>query len=131
SRRAVHPALSRGGSRDSAARGDSENSPRGGRARRSGPRQAAWAEERSRLGALPARRFEAWRKCRARVSPASTIRVDHNTYSVPSRLIGEVVDVQIMIETLEVRLGPVLVERLPRQRGRYKHSINYRHVIDW
>ena len=27
--------------------------------------------------------------------------------------------------------APVLVERLPRLRGRGKHSIEYRHVIDW
>jgi hypothetical protein len=128
---AVDQALMLRGSRDFADRGDYEQFLRGVMAQRNTTRQAALAEERPRLGALPARRFEAWRKCRVRVSPASTIRVDHNTYSVPSRLIGEMVDVQIMIETLEVWLGPVLVERLPRQRGRYKHSINYRHVIDW
>ncbi len=128
---AVDQALMLRGSRDFADRTDYEQFLRGVMAQRNGSRQAAWAEERPRLDALPARRFEAWRKCRVRVSPASTIRVDHNSYSVPSRLIGEVVDVQIMIETLEVYLGPVLVERLPRQRGRYKHKINYRHVIDW
>ena len=27
--------------------------------------------------------------------------------------------------------GTVLVERLPRLRGRNKHGVNYRHVIDW
>jgi hypothetical protein len=50
---------------------------------------------------------------------------------MPSRLIGELVDVHIKVEYLEVWLGPVLVERLPRLRGRNKHDIKYRHVIDW
>ena len=50
---------------------------------------------------------------------------------MPSRLIGELVDVHIKVECLEVWHGSVLVERLPRLRGRNKHHINYRHVIDW
>ena len=50
---------------------------------------------------------------------------------MPSRLIGEHVDVHIKVESLEVWSGSVLVERLPRLRGRNKHAINYRHVIDW
>jgi hypothetical protein len=35
------------------------------------------------------------------------------------------------VEHLEVWYGQKLVERLPRLRGRNKHRINYRHVIDW
>jgi hypothetical protein len=66
-----------------------------------------------------------------RVSQGSTIRIKFNTYSVPSRLIGELVDVHVKVECLEVWHGSVLVERLPRLRGRNKHDINYRHVIDW
>ena len=67
----------------------------------------------------------------ARVTQGSTIRIGYNTYSVPSRLIGEKVDVHIKVECLEVWHGAVLVERLPRLRGRNEHEINYRHVIDW
>ena len=65
------------------------------------------------------------------MTQGSTIRIVTNTYSVPSRLIGEQVDVHVMAEYLEVWLGPAPVERVPRPRGRHKHSINYRHVIDW
>src|SRR4051812_6054119 len=36
-----------------------------------------------------------------------------------------------MAECREVWLGPALVERVPRFRGRHKHSVNYRHVFDW
>ena len=66
-----------------------------------------------------------------RVSQGSTIRIKYNTYSVPSQLIGEHVDVHIKVESLEVWSGSVLVERLPRLRGRNRRKINYRHVIDW
>jgi len=75
--------------------------------------------------------MDAWHRREVRVSQGSTIRIKFNTYSVPSQLIGELVDVHIKVECLEVWLGSVLVERLPRLRGRNKHDINYRHVIDW
>ncbi len=65
------------------------------------------------------------------MTQGSTIRVGTNVYSVPSRLIGEKVDVHVMAECLEVWFGAVLVERVPRLRGRNKYLINYRHVIDW
>ncbi|GAG28620.1 unnamed protein product, partial [marine sediment metagenome] len=57
--------------------------------------------------------------------------VDRNTYSVDSRLIGERVDLRVYAEHLEVWYGQKVVQRLPRLRGRNKHRINYRHVIDW
>ena len=66
-----------------------------------------------------------------RVTQGSTIRIRSSIYSVPSRLIGEHVDLHVMAEYLEVWHGAVLVERMPRLRGCRKHSINYRHVIDW
>ena len=59
------------------------------------------------------------------------MKVDRNTYSVPSRLIGEVVDVRVCLDELEVWFGGVLMARLPRLRGRGHERINYRHVIDW
>ena len=94
-------------------------------------RSERFAEERPRLRELPSRRVDAWHRRRVRVTQGSTIRVGSNSYSVPSRLIGEQVDVHVMAECLEVWHGAVLVERVPRQRGRHKHTINYRHVIDW
>ena len=70
------------------------------------------------LSDLPSRRVDAWHRRRVRVTQGSTIRVGTNTYSVPSRLIGEQVDVHVMAECLEVWHGAVLVERVPRLRGR-------------
>jgi len=60
----------------------------------------------------------------------SVIRVDHNTYSVHSRLIGEKVDVRLYAEHVEVCYAGSAIQRMPRLRGQRKHLINYRHVID-
>ena len=98
---------------------------------RNGGRAERFAEERPLLSALPSRRVDTWQRRRVRVTQGSTIRVGSNAYSVPSRLIGELVDVHIMAEHLEVWHGAALVERVPRQRGRNKYIVNYRHVIDW
>jgi len=59
------------------------------------------------------------------------IRVNHNVYSVHSRLIGERVLVKVYAERLEVWYGQRRVETLPRLRGEGKHAIDYRHIIDW
>jgi hypothetical protein len=99
-------------------------------ARNSG-RLQRFTEEQPRLNNLPSRRVDAWYRREARVTQGSTIHISSNTYSVPSQLIGERVDVHVKADWLEVWLGGVLVERVPRQRGRNKHVINYRHVIDW
>jgi len=100
-------------------------------AQRNSNRTERFAEERPRLGDLPTRRIDAWHRRPVRVTQGSTIQIRTNIYSVPSRLIGERVNVHVMAEYLEVWHGTVLVERLPRLRGRHKHLINYRHLIDW
>jgi hypothetical protein len=65
-----------------------------------------------------------------RVGPSSTIRVKKNTYSVDSRLIGELVEVRIYAERIEVWYGQRQVHSLPRLSGHGKHHLNYRHIID-
>jgi hypothetical protein len=94
-------------------------------------REVRLQDERLQLRVLPVRRFESWRHVRVRVGVGSTMKVDRNTYSVPSRLIGEYVDVRLCVEELEVWYGGRLMERLPRLRGRGQEKINYRHVIGW
>jgi len=66
-----------------------------------------------------------------KVGPSSTIHVQHNVYSVPSRLIREWVEVKIYAEYLEVWYAQKRIEIIPRLKGEYKHAIEYRHVIDW
>src|SRR5262249_48302614 len=94
-------------------------------------RKARLAEELERLTPLPARRLDIAHRLTVRVGPSSTIRVLKNTYSVPSRLIDETIQVRVQMEELEVGYGQRCLERLPRLRGQYQHRIHYRHVIDW
>src|SRR5262249_13857125 len=58
------------------------------------------------------------------------IHVQGNTYSVPSRLIGEWVEVRLLAERVEVYYAQKLTQQMPRLRGKGKHQIDYRHVID-
>jgi hypothetical protein len=46
-------------------------------------------------------------------------------------LVGERVEVRLYVEHVEVWYAQQEMERFPRLRGRNKHRINYRHVIDW
>lgn len=59
-------------------------------------------EERAVLRPLPATRLDVTRRVKVKVGPSSTIRVLHNTYSVPSRLIGEAIEVRVALEHLEL-----------------------------
>jgi hypothetical protein len=88
-------------------------------------------EELPLLRRLPERRRESYKRLSVRVDSGSLIHVDSNTYTVPSRLIGENVEVRLHVEHVEVWYAQREVERFPRLRGRKKHRINYRHIIDW
>jgi hypothetical protein len=94
-------------------------------------RRVRLREELAVLRALPAVRLDVRRKLKVSVGPSSTVRLLHNTYSVPSRLIGETVEVRLDREHLEIWYAQRCVERLPRLRGEYQHRIHYRHVIEW
>ena len=94
-------------------------------------RQGRLSEELKVLGRLPVRRLEASKRLRVKVGSGSTIRVNHNVYSVDSRLIRETVDVRLYAEHLEVWYGQRQIEKIPRLLGASKHRIQYRHIIDW
>ncbi len=98
---------------------------------RNAGRRARLGEELAVLGRLPERRFDDHRWVRTRVGLGSTVRVANNSYSVSSRLRGEVVDVKIGSEELEVWYGQKRVETIPRLRGKDGHRIDYRHIIEW
>jgi len=83
------------------------------------------------LEKLPATRQEACKRLKARVDKGSTIHIDDNVYSVHSRLIGAQVEVRLYAERVEVWYAQRCVEQMPRLRGRGRHRIEYRHVIDW
>jgi Mu transposase, C-terminal domain len=130
-KQAVDQALMLRGSRDFASRGDYQGFLKKLMAGRNANRKERFTEERAVLSSLPARRLEMARRIKARVDAGSTIHVGGNAYSLPSRLIGEFVDVHVMAETLEVWHGARKIDILPRLRGRGKHRIEYRHIIDW
>ncbi len=94
-------------------------------------RSARLSAELPLLGRLPLRRLDSCKRLMITVGQSGAIRVNHNTYSVASRLRGERVDVRLYAEHVEVWYGQRLVESLPRLRGENKHRIDYRHVIDW
>lgn len=130
-KRALEQQLLLRGSRDFASRQEYEAFVRELLAQLNGGRQERLAEERAVFRPLPDRRLETCTTLRARVGAGSTISVQGNAYSVHSRLIGEQVEVRVYGDRLEVWYAQRQVERLPRLSGRGKHTIQYRHVIDW
>ena len=86
------------------------------------------AEERARLRPLPATRYPEADETRVRVSSYSTVRVKQCAYSVPARLIGAMVQVQITEAEVAVRHDGVEIVRYPRTLG-HQARIDYRHII--
>ncbi len=93
-------------------------------------RELRWGEERERLSPLPTMPLDPAQELRVSVSRFSTIRVLRNSYSVPSRLIGQTLTVRVRAEVLELYLGARKLETLPRLRGQHQQQIDYRHLID-
>jgi hypothetical protein len=94
-------------------------------------RQQRLREELAVMKQLPERRIESVKRERVRVDSGSLIYVDRNAYSVPSRLIGEQVEARLSLERVEIWYAQKKVAELPRLRGRRKHRVDYRHIIDW
>ena len=130
-KRAVDQALMLRGNRDFVDRAAYESFLRETLTYRNAGRHARLKEEMAVLRELPARRLEDARKFHPTVGPSSTIRVQHNVYSVHSRLIREKVEVRLYADYLDVWYAQRRVDRLPRLRGEDKHRIDYRHIIEW
>ena len=130
-KRAVDQALMLRGSRDFSSRGGYAGFLKKIFAQLNAGRRARFEEERKVLRRLPNCRLDASERLRIKVGSSSTVRIKHNTYSVPSRLIAETVDVRIHAERIELFYAQKLTLSMPRLRGEDKHSINYRHIIDW
>lgn len=94
-------------------------------------RKEKLAQEMEGLRPLPDRRFDSAKRVRVRVNSGSLIAVERNSYSVNSRLIGELVEARVFPERIEVWYGGQKVEQLPRLRGRTNYRVDYRHIIDW
>lgn len=77
-----------------------------------------------RVSRLPEYRVES-----ARVTSWSTVRILRNTYSVPSRLIGETIRAHVYEQRIELRYAGEVELEVERLRGEGGHRIDYRHVI--
>jgi hypothetical protein len=87
------------------------------------------AEELACMRALPAGRWAEYREYEPVVSSQSLIRVKKHTYSVPSRLIGHTLRVELHEAELKVYLGRDLLFGLPRLRGDRGALVDFRHII--
>jgi hypothetical protein len=93
-------------------------------------RRERFLEEQRTLRKLPDQRLESCKRLDVKVGLSSTIRVNNNSYSVESRLLGETLQVSLFADHLDLFYAQKCVDTLPRLRGENKHLINYRHVID-
>jgi hypothetical protein len=130
-KRAVEQALLLRGSRDFGGMTEYAQFLKDLFAQRNAGRRARLAEEMAVMGELPARRMESAKREQVRVDSGSLIHVERNSYSVNSRLIGARVEARMYLDHVEVWYGQRKVEDLPRLRGRSKHRIDYRHLIEW
>jgi hypothetical protein len=128
-KQALDQALRVRGSRDFADRGAYERFLAELIRQRNLTRAQRFEADRAALRALPATPLDFTRELTVRVSRFSLIRVLHNHYSVPSRLIGASLKVRVRSETLELYHGAVQVLSLPRLSGRNRRRIDYRHLI--
>ena len=92
-------------------------------------RQKRVAEELAVMGKLNPQKLCEHQDFDVAVSSWSTIRVKDNTYSVPSRLIGEDVKVRVSSDEVQVFFGGLEQLRTDRLLGKSGHAIDYRHVI--
>jgi hypothetical protein len=130
-KRAVDQALMMRGSRDFTSRDSYTAFLRQVFGQQNAGRAARLAEEVALLRPLPSHRLETCKRLRVRVEAGSIIHVQSNVYSVASRLIDEWVEARLYAERIEVWYAQKLREQMPRLRGRGKHHVQYRHVIDW
>ena len=128
-KRALEQALLLRGGRDFDSRGEYEIFLRKVVDGRNRGRWEKYAEELAVMGPLPLTRLSEHRTERIGVSVFSTIRAASNVYSVPSRLIGERVEVRLYAETVEVFYAGERVCAMERLRGSGNARIDYRHLI--
>lgn len=99
--------------------------------RRNQNRKSKLAEELEKFLPLPQRRWNAVRTLSVTVGPNSTISVLKGIYSVPSRLIGYGLTVDVHSDYLEVCYGKQSIETIPRLPNDQGSEINYRHIIGY
>jgi hypothetical protein len=98
--------------------------------RANAPRTRKLAEELAVMRELPPTRLSEYDEVYCRVRNSSIIRVKKMGYSVPARLIGQNLKVEVYEAELKIYTGRELLMTLPKQRGDRGALIDFRHVID-
>ena len=129
-KRALHQHLLLRGSRDFATLDAYEQFIEKVMAQRNQGRQTRLTEEMAVMQPLTAQALPAYREVRVKVNRAGLIRMQNNSYSVPTSLIGHQVTVRIYEWHIEVYYRQKKVETMTRLVGQKKCQINYRHLID-
>jgi hypothetical protein len=93
-------------------------------------RQPRHAEEMAVMRPLTAQALPDYQEVRLKVNRAGLIRVQQNSYSVPTSLIGHQVTVRLYEWHLEVYYRQQQIETMARLVGQNKQQINYHHLID-
>ena len=88
-------------------------------------------EEIKHLRALPSQKLDCQKREIVKVKTWSTVTICHNVYSVHSRLIGEKLTAKVFTDKIELWYAQRCIDTLPRLKGRKKHFIQYRHIIDY
>ncbi len=117
------------GSREFASVGEYEVFLQGIVEKANGGRQKRVNEELDVMKPLRCERLPDWNREEVTVTEWGTIRVKKNTYSVPSRLKGQRVEVRVYDERLEVYYAGSLQLSVERLVGSGGKRINYRHII--
>lgn len=101
-------------------------------AKRNGNCAAKTIEEKAHLQPLPEHKAQDFTIDHVFVTSSSTITIRKVLYSVPSRLVGERLNVHVYDDRLDIYYGSTKTCTLTRVRGKngkVAHSINYRHII--
>jgi transposase len=93
-------------------------------------RAKAVAQELTVMRPVPPTRLSEYEEVYCTVSKYSTIRVKKVGYSVPARLIGQELKVEVSENELKIYFGRELLSRVPRTCGDRGVVLDYRHVID-
>jgi hypothetical protein len=89
-----------------------------------------FAEEKTYLRPLPKNRLPVYDVQHVKVSRESLIHLGKNLYSMPSRLIGEILTLWIYEDRIRVfRPGKGEIAPLPHLRGEGRKLIDFRHLI--
>jgi transposase len=93
-------------------------------------RSAKLTDELERMRPLPLTRLSEYDELSCPVGSHSTIRVKKVTYSVPARLIGQQVKVEVYEGHLKIYHGRQLLLEVARATGDRGKRIDYRHLIE-